>query len=148
MKRKLSFVTLCATVAILLGSTAFAAERAPVGAAGEVGVTADVCSAPAVFGSYALRACIMHQGASSHAYAFVSLDAGHSPCVIRGRYATTDGWVSKLYTRSCPSGAVTHFRWDLPENYGGGWWFYSAFSIQRTTDGNIAPMAQSPAIWA
>jgi hypothetical protein len=132
--RRFNSVALCTAVALLLGGTAASEAKA------------ESCSAPEVYGSYALRACIESAPGGAQGYAYVSLAAGHSACVIRGRYAGTDGSVGDLFTWACPSGAVTHYRVDLPGVVWGFAWYYSAFSIQRTYDGNIAPSAQSPPI--
>ena len=114
-----------------------------VPAAADVAPTAELCSAPEVFGSYALRACIEPTSLGARGYAYVSVKAGHSPCRVRGRLLSTGGLDSGLATAPCPSGAAEHVRYNLPF-FGQHGTFFSAFSIERLTDGNIAPKAQSP----
>jgi hypothetical protein len=111
------------------------------------------CSAPQVFGSYALRACVEPApGHAARAFAYVSLERGHSPCKVRGRMLTAAGTdVSGLHTTYCPppDRAVRHWKVPIEPTFcGANGFFYSAFSIERLTDYNIAPTAQSPTIRA
>jgi hypothetical protein len=107
---------------------------------------AEHCSQPEGFGSYTLRACIEATVFGAHPYAYISLEAGHSPCVVRLRWVRSDGLREDPPTvRACPSGAVAHYRVDDDFAVRPGR-FQAAASIQRTTDGHVAPAAQSPFI--
>jgi hypothetical protein len=141
MLRKVAALLFAPVLALTIGTgVAQASPRTTLTSASEL------CSAPAVFGSYALRACIEFDAAGwVHGYAYVSLDAGHSPCTVRRRYATSGGGLEPLYTTPCPSGAVPHWRVDTPDSICCGT-FHMDASIQRTTDGNIAPKAHSPSL--
>jgi hypothetical protein len=136
MWRKLAMLLLVPVAAMVTGAAS--AQASP-----ETTPAAELCSPSAVFGSYALRACIEPVAGGVHGYAYISLEAGHSPCEVRLRYEWSDGTVSPLFVAPCPSGAVTHFKVSIAATACCGKIRTDA-SIRRTTDGNINPRAQSP----
>jgi hypothetical protein len=132
MWRKLALLLLVPVAATIVGAANAHASTA-----------AELCSAPSTFGSYALRACIAPSADGvAQGYAYISLEAGHSPCIVRGRYEFSDGSVTNLYTAPCPSGPVTHLKVVIIDE--ACCVVRTDASIQRTTDGHIAPTAQSP----
>jgi hypothetical protein len=134
------------TGALLMAlATAFALQAVVAPAAH----AAEVCSAPAVYGSYALRACVKYRSDGAVlGYAHVSLKAGHSDCVVRGRLASTAGWVGEpVAIGPCPNDIEISFVTPpLPSPHiGYVGTFYSAFSVQRIGD-NAGPRATSPTL--
>jgi hypothetical protein len=131
MWRKLAMAVLLPVTALVL---------MPSGA--QADTRAELCSAPEVYGSYALRACIEYNN-GAHVYAYVSLKAGHSPCEIRLRWVRSDGAAGPIHTQDCPLGEYEHYRVDHPYSVGPGT-FQAAASIRRLSDDHIEPKAQSP----
>lgn len=130
-------------MALLLILPVAALAVSTANAQADTGVNAELCSAPAVVGTFALRACIerLPDGALQ-AYAYVSLQAGHSPCTVRIRYV--DGATDPLSPPvSCPSGAITHWRVDHVLQFVCCGTVRTAASIQRD-DGSIGVKAVSP----
>jgi hypothetical protein len=105
------------------------------------------CSARSQVGTYHLRACMGFNpwGAGAIAFAFVTLEAGHSPCMIRGRLVANDRPLG-LYVWPCPSGTASHLPLYVPVPVFNGT-YYAAFSIQRTVPNDgVGPHAVSPEV--
>lgn len=145
--RKLMFRT--GTVITAL-ATAFALQAAVAPAA----QAAEHCSQPVVYGTYALRACVINS-VEGHVlgFAHVSLKAGHSPCVVRGRLASTAGWISDpAFEHDCPLDVEISFKTPpLPYpaiGYLVGTYYYSAFSVLRKAEPHDGAKTTSPTLTA
>lgn len=141
------FLRACALFATL--ATAFALQAAVAPAA----QAAERCSQPVVYGTYALRACVINS-VEGHVlgYAYISLKEGHANCAIRGRLAlANNAWISDPpWEIGCPMFVETSFK-TPPLPYpaiGFLGTFYSAFSISRIEAPHDGPHATSPTLTA
>jgi hypothetical protein len=142
VKRVVTAAAVMAAVVTLQATPALAAGQLVPGP-----IPADeACSAHAGLGTYHLRACmgVLPGAPGIVAFAYVTLDAGHSPCQIRGRLIGPGDRDNGLYTLTCPAGAVSHWPLYVPVSALNGD-FYAAFSIQRTVPNDrVGPQAVSP----
>lgn len=102
------------------------------------------CADPTVYFKYAIRACVGDIAGTASAYAYISLEAGHSPCTLALRIADDRNprYVSPPVLATCPAGAVAHFD-PFPtyavSTHPGKWTAY----VSITQTGATSPVAKS-----